>query len=340
MSNMSSDIEYFATIIVELYENQKIRDFKPQLTKGMKREAGINVNSSDKTKNLMEIKNYMQIFVDQEYSNVSGKEKLDIILKKTIQCGIQPKVELTENGKMKEELKKTKDILETQINNLKAKNINEQFDKEIEKYEKNYVKICEKLKEILDKGDFERTIDYRKIAIKSLEILNMASEEMKIRRENRTRELSKTELEGRKLHDLVNEKFGLIVDRKERWQKEKEMREYDPNSKNNNLNLWEQVISSKLGIVEEKKEWKDMSHTYFVEKSRTKYGEGNKKKETKNEPKLYDLYPTNSDIKETKNIGCWSKKMEILNSQKEEIGVVIERRREVIEKNNEDEWTI
>lgn len=342
----NKNLDYYATIVAELYSNQTLKEYVPTLNKGMKRNAGNNTNSSDKNKNLVEIDYFLNTFICDDYSYISNNEKLDIILKKTIKSNLPSKIELTENGKKRDDIKKALDILKLQINNLNAKNINKILDDEINKKNIEITKLNEIYEICLKEGNFEIITDYKNIAIKCIEILSKATEEFKERRETRSRELSFNEKEGKKLYELINQKLGIKLDKRERWAKEKENEQYyyEQNKKSSNL---ADIVCNKLGIKNEdnkpKQEIKqeDNFHKRFVEKQNNGYVPPHlqKEEEIKEKPKieLFDL-GNNSKEEPKKNIGCWGKKLEIKKEEKQEKQELNNISTNQETENSSDEW--
>jgi hypothetical protein len=331
-----NELEYFANIITELYSNQKIKDFKPTLNKGLKRDAGSNVNSSDKTKHAVEVRDYMNLYINYEYSDILGKENIETILKKTLQCNLQSKIELTKNGIMKDELKKTIDILKLHINNINAKNTNNSnvsLTNEIIKRTEDLNKLEEKYENCMREGNFEKITDYKDISIKCLKILNEASSEFAERKNTGIRYPTKKEEPGAKLYNLIRKKLGL--DRKKNyWELEKEY-EYVP--KPNNL---ADIVCDKLKIEKpnEKPKPTQNLHEKFFGSSNDSYS---RYKKSDNEKKSYvPPHQKQEDTKKEKiteifdlcenkipiqiNLGSWGKKLSF------------ENKKEIVEENKED----
>lgn len=350
----NKNLDYYATIVAELYSNQTLKDYVPTLNKGMKRNAGNNTNSSNKTKNLVEVEYILNLFICDDYSYVSGKEKIDLILRKTIKCNLPSKVELTENGRKRDNIKKALDILKLQINNLNAKNINKVFDDEINKKKNEVAKLNEINDECLKNGNFEIITDYKNVAIKCIEILSKATCEFIKRRETRTRELNNIEKEGEKLYELINQKLGIKLDKRKHWIKEKENEQYSYEFNKKETNMAE-ILCNELGIKNEndepKQEVKRESNFYkrFVERQYNSYVPPHlqkEKEEIKVTPKieLFDLESNSNNTKEIKkNIGCWGKKLEIKKEEKQETQEIQEIKNNVFtkqeeEKESSDEW--
>ena len=268
------EIEYYATIIAELYSNQQIKEFKPTLNKGVKRNAGTNTNSSNKIKHVVEISNIMYLYINDDFSQIFGKDSIETILKKTILCNLPPKIELTKNGKMKDELKKTIEILKLHINNMNAKNTSGILNDEVIKKNNDLQKLEEKYENCLKNGNFETTTDYKNVATKSLILLNDATKESMYRRNNRIRDITEIEERGLNLYNLIRQKLGLCVEKKERWEREKETREYEYEYNHKNIILAD-MVCDKLGIEKdaEKIEVKPRINNYhkkFVDNNSTK----------------------------------------------------------------------
>lgn len=314
------ELDHFANIIVELYSNPKIKEFKPTLNKGLKRDAGSNVNSSNKTKHAVEIRDYMNLYVNYEYSDILGKENIETILKKTLQCNLQPKIELTKNGIVKEELKKTIDILKLHINNLNAKSTNDENNKikdEIAKKTEDLKKLEEKFELCLKEKNFDKTTDYKDISIKCLKILSDASFDFTERKNSGTRFLSKKEECGLFLYNLVRQKLGLGV-KKNNWELEKE---YEYVKKSNNL---ADIVCDKLKIdkpIEIPKPQQNLHDKFFgYDGSYNKYKKPENKKNSYVPPhqkhdekttektiELFDLGNTHTPVNQ--NLGSWNKKL-------------------------------
>jgi hypothetical protein len=221
-----NSIEYLANIIVGLYTNPKIRDFKISINRGI---GGKNnkANCSDKKKHLATMGKLIGLFINDEYSSVQGKDSIESILKKTIQSNIPVHVETTKNGLMFNELKKGIDILISYTNNLRANNKDNKLDDEIKKKEDELQILQKKYDECMEKGEFTVSIDYKAYAEKALMLLSDATSDLRERKNNGVRVLTKTEQRAKKLHEMVNEKLGIKIDRRQRWEIEKECEMYE-----------------------------------------------------------------------------------------------------------------
>jgi hypothetical protein len=210
------NMQYTVNIIAELYSHKKIQDFVPALNK-----------SKNNKKSTSETYDIGYMFINEEYSHIPGKESLESILKKTIHANVPSHTELTPNGIMRDELKKGIDILRSHINNISANNKNGNLDAELEKRRKELIILEKKYEECLEKGNFEVVTNYKDIAYQALKLLSSASNDLKYRKENRIRTITDTEKKARELRELIHQKFGLEFDRRERWQIEKDNKEYE-----------------------------------------------------------------------------------------------------------------
>lgn len=234
------NIQHTANIIVELYSHKKIHDFIPTLNKGKK--------SSSETYDIS------YIFVNDDYSYISGKESLESILKKTIRANVPSRIELTPNGIMRDELKKGIDILRSYINNISANNKNKNLDAELEKRKRELEILEKKYEECLANGNFETVTNYKDIAYHTLKLLSSASNDLKYRKENHIRTLTETEKKARDLRQLIHENFGLEFDRRERWQIERDNKEFEyktPEERDRNEQEKEQKYNKEKETVKE-----------------------------------------------------------------------------------------
>jgi hypothetical protein len=212
------DTQYTANIIAELYSHKKIQDFIPILNRG---------NRNNKSGNGLLIDEISYMFVNDEYSHIQGKESLELLLKKTIHANVPSRTELTPNGIMRDELKKGIDILRAHINNVSANNKNGNLDAELTKRKKELEILEQKYEECLKNGNFEVVTNYKVIAFQALKLLSSATTDLKYRKDNRIRTLTDMEKKAKELYELIHQKFGLEVDKRERWQIEKENKVYE-----------------------------------------------------------------------------------------------------------------
>jgi hypothetical protein len=212
------DIQYIANIILELYSHKKIQDYIPILNRGSR---------NNKSGNGLLIDEIGHMFVNDEYSYIRGRESLESLLKKTIHANVPSRTELTPNGTMRDELKKGIDILRSHINNVTANNKNGNLDAELTKRKKELEILEKKYGECLENGNFEVVTNYKDIAFQALKLLSSASIDLKYRKDNRIRTLTDTEKKAKELYELIHQKFGLEIDKRERWQIEKENKMYE-----------------------------------------------------------------------------------------------------------------
>jgi hypothetical protein len=229
MKLTNETVEYFANIIVKLYSNQRIKNFVPTLNKKrIQYDDVVNANVLD------------------DYTKIEGCEKISDILKRTLLLNIDDEVELLENGILRNNLKKTIDLMEPLIVNLKMSN-----SQELEKKEKELKIIKEKYNECLQKGEFEEITEYKKIATETLKIMKIATEDFYKRKQINSYELTETELLISKLKYLICQKFGIKQDTRPHWMKKKETSnyEYKKQDKDNyfdySQNDWKQKFEKK-----------------------------------------------------------------------------------------------
>jgi hypothetical protein len=206
------NIDYVANIIVNLYSNKKLQNFIPTLNKGR--------NNTVKSK-------LQYMFINNDYSHIEGKESLDSILKKTIYANIPPLVELTSNGVMRNELKKGIEILKSHINNISANNKNGNFSDELIARKNELVILENKYNDCLQNGNFEIITDYKLIANQTLKLLVSASNDWKYRKDNFIKTLTPREEKAKELCELIHQKFGIEIDKRNKWQIEKENKIYE-----------------------------------------------------------------------------------------------------------------
>jgi hypothetical protein len=187
------------------------------------------------------------------------------------------------------------------------------------------------------------------------------------RRNNRIRDMTEIEEQGLNLYNLIRQRLGLCVEKKERWEREKEMREYEYEYNHKNINLAD-MVCDKLGIEKdvEKTEVKprvDNYHKKFVDNNSTKRyvkREVEKKgyvpphlkveepvKTTDKKIEFFDL----DEQKQTQNkiIGSWGKKLDFNQLRKKDEVVQKEpnkdinankssNKRQNDEKSSDDDW--
>lgn len=223
-----NDINDIANTVSKLYTTPAVVNFKAVLSKGVKHKNG--PNSSNKTKQSVELNNLTYVYLDETVSYISGKDSLDTILKKTLRCNILPEKKLTLNGVAQLELKKGIEILKNYINILIA---NKNYE-EMEKKQKELAILEKKYVECLEKGDFEYTTDYKKIALQAFTIL------------------SKNDDQSRELYASICKKMGCNIDAKKH---DKNMSKYLYQDKNNGQNYNTQNYSAqyKNSLNSEKK---------------------------------------------------------------------------------------
>jgi len=291
--------EHIATIVIEMYHKQDTLKLRPMLAKKNVRSSNIGPNSSDKKKHSLESNDACYLRVEEQYSTIPGYEPLDLLLKKIICSNIPPVTKITQNGIDRDKLKKGIELIKIEINNIISKNKNNtdsELNLTLENMQKDLNKLEEKYQECLINGNFEETINYRNIAIKTLKILSEGDES------------------AEKLHALIEKKLG-IQKKTNSWEQRNLFRQYEyhrdpPETQYNNYS-----DNRQHNNYSDNRQYNNYSdnrqyNKKFItnEEQTTKYVQPTKKQDTLN-IKNQNLFPTLLPLQPTVTytMGAWNK---------------------------------